>query len=613
MRCLEKTPGSTDVNGYRPITLFSTLYRLWAGHRSRQLLAYLARFGDTLQCGYAHGHEASDIWYHVQTLIEVQIMHGEELHGAVGDLVKAFNLLPRLPIFHMMSLVGIEDSFLDCWRRFQAGLSRRFTVRDSCGPPLYSVTGFPEGCPLSCVGMYVVDVVWHHYQHHFSSISKPLSYVDNLEVLSTSAPAVVHGVTVMREWCSIMDVELDEKKLALWSTSKHGRKYFRDNGFSVIYSGRDLGGQVNYGKGLRNSVIVKRMQGLDACFAALTRSLLSRMQKRLCIFGSLLPRGLHGSESTTIGDQHFVALGGRIMRALHWKRSGASQSVRLGLLNTDDLDPKYFCFWRVLALARRQFTRFDGLRSLWRKFLSGLAADRSATCEGPFSVLHTLLSLVGWRLDADILLWISADISLPFLSSPISLLKELALWFWRQHRSLEILSRDGFSDLDGFEHDLIASVNRSLDPRQVELLKGMEPFSLVSTFPVLIQESRRAARFVDVLILLNIVIARVPNTQRCVPLLVISSMLGMNFRSRCQCMDFLQQFLFAWKPGKHFMTCGQWKWSVTAILLPRLCSTCSQMGHVSRMVLVRWPHGRFDAVRAIAQQFVDGCRGYAKL
>lgn len=177
-RCLEKAPGSTTVNGYRPITLFSTIYRLWSGHRARQLLAYLSKFGDELQCGYAADHEASDIWYHVQTLIKFQFLSNSEIHCAVGDLVKAFNLLPRVPVFHAISLLGLPKHFLNCWQRFQAELGRR--VRDSCCPPLFSVTGFAEGCPLSCVAMFAVDVIWHCYQRQYSHISRPLSYVDNL-------------------------------------------------------------------------------------------------------------------------------------------------------------------------------------------------------------------------------------------------------------------------------------------------------------------------------------------------------------------------------------------------------------------------------------------------
>ena len=220
-----------------------------------------------------------------------------------------------------------------------------------------------------------------------------------------------------------MDVELDEPKLIAWSSSSTGRQFLRSQGFRVTQHG----GQVNYGRALRNHVVVSRIKGLPCGLAAFRRSCLSSMQKAWCIHGSLFPSALHGCESVWLGTHHFGALGSQTTQAMKWQGAGASQVVRLNLLHMGSLDPGFFQLWRVLSLARRQFLRFDHLSQLWTRFSEALTEAEPAGC-GPFAKLREQISQLGWRSDSNLNLWILWDLCIPFLSSPGALLKDLALW-----------------------------------------------------------------------------------------------------------------------------------------------------------------------------------------
>ena len=96
---LEKRASATQANDYRPITLMSILYRLWAGIRARQLLHHLTPFLDAHQCGFAEAREAADLWYLIQAEIEVHVVTGKRMCGIVGDLVKAYNYLAGIVDF----------------------------------------------------------------------------------------------------------------------------------------------------------------------------------------------------------------------------------------------------------------------------------------------------------------------------------------------------------------------------------------------------------------------------------------------------------------------------------------------------------------------------------
>ena len=196
VHCIEKTPQAQSTNSFRPITLFSMLYRWWAGTRASLILAHLSKFAASTQCGFLPNCQASDIWWYVQVCIEQSALSNEPIHGVVADLVKAYNLLPRPPVWQILHRLGIPLHFLDCWGRFLAGARRHFVVRGSCSDGLWSVTGFPEGCPLSCCAMVAIDVLWHYYHATFSPFCEALSYVDNLELVGRDPNEVLQSLQI---------------------------------------------------------------------------------------------------------------------------------------------------------------------------------------------------------------------------------------------------------------------------------------------------------------------------------------------------------------------------------------------------------------------------------
>ena len=129
---LEKRVGAETVGDYRPITVLSLLYRTWSSSRSRQALAYLSEF-------------ASQLWFCLQLQLEEARYAGVGVVGAIADLEKAFNLLPRTPVMAAARAVGIAEPILVGWCGALSAMRRHFRIRGSVGPGLHSCTGFPEG------------------------------------------------------------------------------------------------------------------------------------------------------------------------------------------------------------------------------------------------------------------------------------------------------------------------------------------------------------------------------------------------------------------------------------------------------------------------------------
>ena len=158
---LEKTPGAGRVNQFRPISVLSFVYRVWASIRSKELLAFLSQCAPPHLFGFMPGRSSQTVWYALQHQLEIAHLTNEPLCGVTTDLEKAFNFLPRLPVFAFAAHVGIPFPVIRAWTASVTTLTRRFKIHGSVGPPIASLTGFPEGDPMSCVAMTLVCLGFH--------------------------------------------------------------------------------------------------------------------------------------------------------------------------------------------------------------------------------------------------------------------------------------------------------------------------------------------------------------------------------------------------------------------------------------------------------------------
>ena len=145
---LSKQNGKLSADGFRPICLYSIIFRTWSGIRARQLLGRLRTLITHESYGFLPDHEATELWYSVQAHIEVCCQTGFEANGLSTDLVKAFNNLPRFPLLAIAAWVGFPANIIRPWTSFLARTSRRCQIHQSVSPEVLSTSGFPEGDPI---------------------------------------------------------------------------------------------------------------------------------------------------------------------------------------------------------------------------------------------------------------------------------------------------------------------------------------------------------------------------------------------------------------------------------------------------------------------------------
>eukprot|EP00435_Cladocopium_sp_Y103_P046384 s1371_g13.t1 len=158
---LAKRPGASKVNEFRPVIIYSTVYRSWGSLQAHRFLRFLATLVDETQLGFMPEKEVAEIWVLLQGLIERSVQDKECLVGFVTDLRKAFESLPREPIFEIARHLGLPHAPLQLWEAFLAATERMFLVGGEISEAVTSNYGFPEGCSLSCVAMSIAGLTLH--------------------------------------------------------------------------------------------------------------------------------------------------------------------------------------------------------------------------------------------------------------------------------------------------------------------------------------------------------------------------------------------------------------------------------------------------------------------
>ena len=390
---LEKTPGATSVDQYRPITVFSLVFRTWGSIRARQVLRHLAQVAPASCVGNLPGKQTSEVWQGIQAMIEESFYTHTCVSGAVIDLVKAFNLLPRIPILSVMHHLNVAPQIIRGWSNALCGLRRRFKIRNAIGPALASVTGFAEGDALSVTAMLGANLLCHAWFRVRYPNVHMWSFVDNLEVVSQSGEDAMSGLEGLHRFAEMMDVLIDGKKTYGWSTMSHHRGVIRQSSVEIKYWARDLGGHMQYGQQVTNQTVASRCAAAGPLWNKLARSLATYSQKLRASRSKAYPRCLHAIQSVHLADEHFDRLRTGVMQGVGSSKTGSSPLAHLSLVEEPKNDPQYHSLITTV-LQFRQLMHPDQAAFVFSQLSN---EDRQRPRPGPCSVLLHRLYQVAWQ------------------------------------------------------------------------------------------------------------------------------------------------------------------------------------------------------------------------
>ena len=393
--CLAKVPQPEKVLDFRPITVLGLLYRCWGTFHARQAIRCLDSVLPMGLYGSRPSRFAGQVWSHLLWSIEQAYECSIPLCGLVVDIQKAFNYLPREVVMEACAIVGLPFNVLRGWSGALSSMARRFMLNGSLSAPAFSDCGLPEGCALSCVGMMVIDVLFHHWMTHHFPLCQPLSYVDDWQVLLTNPALLGATFRCLEEFTQALDLKLDQRKSHSWSICASGRQSLRAQELSVVSHCKNLGAHVQISRQHTNSALMARVQSVVPLWPKLRLSACSYIHKLRALRSAAWPRALHGVAATALSFATFATLRAGAMRGLRADASGANPWVHLGLIESVDLDP---FGWAILQTLR--LTRDCGSPDRVEHVLAAVAdGDSDIPANSITQTLCSRLQSLGWHVD----------------------------------------------------------------------------------------------------------------------------------------------------------------------------------------------------------------------
>ncbi|CAE7466734.1 unnamed protein product [Symbiodinium sp. CCMP2592] len=456
-----KGNGRTDVHGFRPICLYSIVYRTWAGLRSRQILRLLrSQLPDDLH-GFVPGREAASLWYGIQAEIEISVQGDAPLLGVSTDIIKCFNNLPRLPLLAVAARAGVPWSVLNPWASFLQQTEHRIVIRGQVSEPIRSTSGFPEGCPLSPLAMLLADFAYHTYMQVFAPQVRAMSYVDNLVNLAVTPAGLASGYQATQCFMDLLELELDQPKTYSWATTPSDRRALLALGPAVLEHTRELGGYLAFGPKTRNAALVDRCEALAPVWAALKRSRAPTHLKLRALAGKCWPRALHGISGCPLAAGRLTHLRAQATGALRIRPGGVSSLLRLSIAQPMCADPGFYELWTSICDLRRLAGKLSGFLCRWRQFMMFFDGR---SLPGPFTKLLQVLSRIGWSVQRPPLVTDHEGLVLDLLAAPQLLLRHRLEHGWLQFVAFAHRHRDTMRDLSGIEPSLLHADIDSLTP-----------------------------------------------------------------------------------------------------------------------------------------------------
>ncbi len=331
IHALAKVPSAETVQQFRPITILPIIYRCWATIRSRQALKHLGKVAPPTMLGNMPGRTTAEIWWTLQADLEASMTQGLKKTGVVTDLIKAFNGLPRTPIFAAAIKVGIDERIVRGWASAVSQIKRHFWVRNQPGPSLGSCTGLPEGCGMSVVGMAIYNIIMHKYLGLRHPSTSFVTYVDNIEIMAKQPDQSLSAYDTFAALTGHLGVPVDEKKTYTWSCDAEGRKTLRQSNQKVLQQARDLGGHISYTGHQTNSTVTQKCTDLKDLWPRLAQSMANPSQKQQLLLLVAWPRALHAASVVHLSEAVITELRRGAMKGLTMDKAGAHPMLQLSL------------------------------------------------------------------------------------------------------------------------------------------------------------------------------------------------------------------------------------------------------------------------------------------
>ena len=394
---LNKEKGDGGVDSYRPVTIFPIIFRIWSTVRAKHAMASLAKVLPSSVRGGIPARQARTIWYEISQRLEAANILQQSAQGICLDICKAFNALPREPLWEVLCQIGFPLHILRPWVAFLTQSQRRFKVRSSTGAPVLSNVGFPEGCALSVFAMAVLDwVVACWIEELTPGPTTFVSFVDDWQVLFSRVDQFQGTWEAIQYVVKALDLQLDDDKSFVWAALSRDRTQLVSSPLACKLSARDLGAHQNYCRKAGNRTLVDRVKAMTGVWKLLRTCHSPFRLKCVALLQLAWPRALHGISIVKVGFSHFVSLRTGATRGLKASQVGSNPMLLLSSISCSH-DPEAWAILQTFKDARD----IGCVEQMHDALVALKHFPEVVPLNGPAAILAERIARLGWDLDKE--------------------------------------------------------------------------------------------------------------------------------------------------------------------------------------------------------------------
>ena len=453
MHLIRKTELAGDISSTRPICILPNVFRLWGKIMTSKCFKTLMPFLPPSLVGSIPGRGSTDLAMQLQISLENHLMSNQSVYGAALDLHKAFNTLDRGLLGILCQRLGLSK----VWEPYERALSqmqRFFVIRNEWSQPVLSVTGVPEGCPLSVVMMAVTTwAVTKAVESKFAG-NTLYSYVDDWTLRDRDPQDLLTQVTFVKNLTDRMGLKLSMTKTLMYATSGQSRKKLAkcmadygmnldvcDSGLSLGIEFQARGRRVTCIRDARVDKVAPLLNKLRVMPWPATR-------KAAVLTRGIFPSLFHGCEFHDMGKMFLRDARARSNGAV-WKGKQYMSHYLSPILSTS------ICYEPWVWILRKCFMSFlrvtclqpEQMLEAWNKAIGRPLTKHTL---GPVTVFVAHLRRLGWKLYAGFRCDLPdrTTFRLDHLSS--WQFKRFAISSWERWVVPKINYRDGLQELSSF-------------------------------------------------------------------------------------------------------------------------------------------------------------------
>ena len=469
---LAKRQPPTAITDGRPITILGYLSRLTSKLVADQLLNQWASTWPSAISGGLPFRGVQDITFMQQFQIEAAKTRSLPWRGFTLDLIKAFNLLPRRVIYHLLVQHGAPPQSINFWFQNLRNMTRRLQVRQAIGPAIHMTTGVPEGDSMSVCAMLVVSSTF--YWTLQTPTVFPYAYADNWSYLTTNQRDNILTFQKIKHLVEALRMQIDFTKSWAWGATADARHDWQtfllhefpdDNPVKILNSTKDLGCMTHYTHHITLGHLKTKMASAVQRCRRIRWFQLDITHKARLIQTAIWPHAFYGAETQIVGDKHFRTLRREATKALIGPEAQISSWLAVHLFSPQLQDPLLYVITNALAFLRRMFHVNPDLAN---QFLQAVL-HHDGPAVGPAGALARYLTHVGWSLDSDGRIALDGCLSVSIRYDALKYIRQQLRLAWAYQINRNICHRKGVQEYP-FDFVILSRVLRTLPIASVRLI-----------------------------------------------------------------------------------------------------------------------------------------------